>query len=233
MRISRIISLFTVLIIVIVAITRSSAQSDNGSSSEPCPGIPTITDPRDGQVYPTVQIGDQCWMAKNFNIGKMIQKKEIQADNGIIEKYCYEDNVAYCHTYGGLYQWDELMQYGTIEKAKGICPLGWHVPSDAEWTKLIDFLGGKSVAADKMKSSSGWSNNGNGLNSSGFTALPGGNRSNDGRFYNLTYGAYFWSSTKNSSANAWIRNLAYDRKDVGRNKYNKAYGWSVRCLRDI
>ncbi|MFP4471865.1 MAG: FISUMP domain-containing protein, partial [Bacteroidales bacterium] len=97
-------------------------------------GDPLI-DVRDGQSYATVQIGDQCWMAENLNLGERIDGSEEMADNGIIEKYCYDDDPANCETYGGLYQWNEMMQYNTAG-SQGICPEGWSVPTDEEWKTL-------------------------------------------------------------------------------------------------
>jgi uncharacterized protein (TIGR02145 family) len=145
-----------------------------------------------GKNYQTVQIGTQCWFKENLNIGTRINGSQDQTNNGVIEKYCYDDNEANCNTYGGLYQWDELMQYVTTQGAKGLCPDGWHIPTDAEWTTLTTYPGGESVAGGKMKSTSGWYNNGNGSNSSGFTALPGGRSYDDDNLsrddYDKTYG---------------------------------------------
>ncbi len=127
------------------------------------------------------------------------------ANNSIIEKYCYNNSTANCDIYGGLYQWNEMMQYTTTPGAQGICPAtGWHLPTDAEWTILTTFLGGEGIAGGKMKTT-GTIEAGTGLwyapntgatNESGFTALPGGYRSDNGDFDGLGYYAYFWSSTE-------------------------------------
>ena len=93
----------------------------------------SFTDPRNGQAYNTVQIGDQCWMAENLNIGYMINGTEEMTDNGVIEKYCYDDNPANCDEYGGFYQWNEMIQYMSATGLQGICPEGWRIPSDDEW----------------------------------------------------------------------------------------------------
>jgi uncharacterized protein (TIGR02145 family) len=103
----------------------------------------TLTDSRDGQKYPTTLIGDQCWLAKNLNIGTMLDVSSAnlpQSDNSIIEKYCYNNDLDNCKTYGGLYQWDELMNYSTEEITQGICPSGWHIPSVSDYDSLIGFL---------------------------------------------------------------------------------------------
>jgi len=188
-----------------------------------------------GKNYQTVQIGAQCWFKENLDIGTRINGSQNQTNNGVIEKYCYGDNEANCNTYGGLYQWDELMQYVTTQGAKGLCPDGWHIPTDAEWTTLTTSLGGESVAGGKMKEAGTvhWAPPNTGAtNSSGFTALPGGNRGDYGYFYDLTDIAYFWSSTETSSIYAWYRGLYRHYENVGRHNLNKTDGFSCRCLQD-
>ncbi|MDR3666696.1 MAG: FISUMP domain-containing protein, partial [Ignavibacteriaceae bacterium] len=105
----------------------------------PCPGIPTVD--YGGQTYNTIAIGDQCWLKENLNIGTMIDSTQNPSNNGIIEKYCYNNDSVKCSIYGGLYQWDEAMQYDTTEGSKGICPTGWHVPSWNEFATLKSFVG--------------------------------------------------------------------------------------------
>ena len=163
-------------------------------------GLP-ITDTRDTKVYSTVLIGTQCWFAQNLNVGTKLNVTENQTNNSIIEKYCYNNADASCDVYGGLYQWAETVQYlnGATNTAswtpvptgnvQGICPGGWHIPSDAEWTTLSTFLGGESVAGGKLKEAgiAHWASpNSGATNSSGFTALPGGNRNAGGWFENLS-----------------------------------------------
>ena len=185
-----------------------------GSGGQPCPGMSTITDSRDGQVYPTVQIGSQCWLQKNMNYSTG-------------NSWCYDNNTSNCNTYGRLYDW---------QTAIVACPSGWHLPSDAEWTTLTDFLGGESVAGGKMKEvgTAHWrSPNTGATNSSGFTALPGGRRDYNGSFSPLASYAYFWSSTENSSINAWGRMLNYSSEWVNRDhNYDKPNGFSARCVKD-
>jgi len=201
-----------------------------------------FVDPRDNQEYATIQIGTQCWMAENMNIGTMISGSNNQTDNGIIEKYCYDNDTSKCSVYGGLYQWDEMMQYVTTPGVKGICPDGWHLPTDAEYCTLTQFIDPTVSCGDlgwsgtdvgiKMKSTTGWFGGGNGTNTSGFTALPGGYCNSDGGFYNLTYYMYFWSSTEYSSNFPWYRYLYYNNATVFRSHYNKERGFSVRCVKD-
>jgi len=193
----------------------------------------TITD-IDGNTYTTVQIGIQCWMAENLNVGTMINGSNNQTDNGTIEKYCYDNNTANCDTYGGLYQWNEVMQYVTTAGTQGICPMGWHLPTDAEWTTLTNYVGGSDVAGGKMKEAgtSHWvSPNTGATNSSGFTGLPGGSRLTTGSFLNIGYKIDFWSSNGYGTS-AWIRFLFYDKAEAYRNTNQKATGCSVRCVRN-
>jgi len=216
-------------------------------ANTPAPCGSPITDPRDGKTYNTVQIGTQCWMAENLNIGSRINGSQNQSNNGIIEKYCYNDLESNCNIYGGLYQWNEAMQYVTTAGTQGICPPGWHLPTDAEWKILEGTVDTQYGVGDPewddtgwrgfdvgthLKSTTGWYNNGNGDNSSGFTALPGGYRYSNGAFDRLTYYAYFWSSSEYSSTLAWYRNLYYDLASVSRHGYYKTYGFSARCLQD-
>ena len=214
MKPTRFISLSTVLIIITVTLTYNSCKEKEpppNVGTGPCP--PTITDSRDGQVYPTVQIGEQCWLQKNMNY-----------ETG--NNWCYDNDPANCATYGRLYDWETVL---------GVCPSGWHLPSDAEWTALTTFLGGVSIAGGKMKEAgtAHWSSPNTGAtNSSGFTALPGGYRSFSGSFGYLTTSVTVWSSTENSSTNAWYRGLSYSNEYVYLNNHYKTYGFSARCVQD-
>jgi uncharacterized protein (TIGR02145 family) len=188
-------------------------QLESNFIGVPCPGMPTIIDSRDGQVYPTIQIGSQCWLQKNMNYSTG-------------NSWCYDNNSSNCNTYGRLYDW---------QTALGACPSGWHLPSDAEWTALTTFLGGESVAGGKMKEAgtTHWSSpNSGATNSSGFTALPGGYRVNNVGFSSLTDGALFWSSTETSSTNAWYWFLEASSEYVYRDNNDKALGFSARCVQD-
>jgi len=202
-----------------------------------------FTDSRDGQFYSTVQIGTQCWMAENLNVGTRIDGANNQIDNGTMEKYCYDDDVANCDTYGGLYQWDEMMQYTTDTAVQGICPDGWHLPTDNEWKTMEMELGMSQSEAngagyrgtdegEKMKSTSGWLYNGNGTNTSGFTALPGGVRYFDGGFEEPGTNGDWWSSTMYDGLNSVTRDLEESSDQVGRYGEYKTNGFSVRCLKD-
>jgi uncharacterized protein (TIGR02145 family) len=198
-----------------------------------CPGMPAVS--YMGQTYNTVQIGMQCWLRENLNIGTRIDNTLDQTDNGIIEKYCYNNDTGNCAIYGGLYQWNEMMQYVTPGGTKGICPDGWHLPTDAEVTTLTSYLGGESVASGKMKETgtAHWlSPNTNATNSSGFTALPGGGRDYNQGFTNLNQFAYFWSSSQYDATKACARDLYYNSGYVWRFSYYETAGFSARCLKD-
>ncbi len=147
----------------------------------------------------------------------------------------YNNDLANGPKYGKLYNW-----YAVVDP-RGLCPVGWHVPSDAEWRTLITTLGGEKVAGYKMKSTNGWYENGNGKNTSGFSGLPGGYRGdispnyygpNEGSYGNLDVLGYFWSSTEIDADKAWYRLLIHDEVVVNRFDSYKYYGISVRCLRD-
>ncbi|MBP6979394.1 MAG: hypothetical protein KBB71_13900, partial [Lentimicrobiaceae bacterium] len=213
----------------------------------PCPGKTFVN--YEGKVYTTLQILSQCWLKENLNAGTMIPGTIEQSNNGTMEKYCYGDNVANCDTYGGLYQWNEAMQYNTGQWAKGICPPGWHLPMDEEWKVLEGAIDGQYGFADMEWDGEGYRgyNVGSGLkeagtihwnppnygatNASGFTGLPGGNRDySSGDFVNLGAGGSLWSSSENT-ASAWYRALNYASPHSYRKYVDKAAGYSVRCLK--
>ena len=208
----------------------------------------SITDARDGQKYKIVQIGSQCWMAQNLNIGMVINGGNNQINNDTIEKYCYGNDTNNCAIYGGLYKWDEMMQYVTTEGTQGICPDSWHLPTDEEWKMLegaVDSqygypdpvwnytgLRGSDVGGNlKEIGTTHWNTpNTEATNSSGFTALPGGYGLNGSFGNHLTHGNY--STSSESGSNAWYRNLYSFRANVYRQAINKNYSISVRCIKD-
>ena len=172
----------------------------------------TFIDSRDGKTYNTVKIGTQTWMAENLNYKTS-------------DSWCYDNNSSNCNTYGRLYTW---------EAALNACPSGWHLPTDAEWITLTNYLGGEDVAGGKLKSTTGWdSPNTGATNSSGFLALPSGAcGGNDGSFSSVGHHGYWWSSTEDYTDYAWFRYMDYDYSYVLRDYSSKSSGWSVRCLKD-
>ncbi len=202
----------------------------------------------DGQSYATVQVGGQCWMAENLNIGTMVNGNTNQTDNSVIEKYCYNNDAANCATYGGHYQWDEMMQYTTIESTQGVCPTGWHLPSDNEWKTLEMQLGMSQAQADgtgyrgtnegsKMSGNAAlWKNgvleNDLEFNTSGFLILPAGFRNTSGSSNSQSDDTYLWTSSE-SGTHAPYRYLFYNNTSVYRSTFGtKNAGYSIRCVRD-
>ena len=184
-----------------------------------------------------IKIGTQTWTSKNLDVSKFRNGEAIplaktnaewkSAGQNQQPAWCYYENkTANGTTYGKLYNWY------AVNDPRGLAPKGYHIPTDKEWTVLTDYLGGDSIAGAKMKSTSGWEENGNGSNTSGFAGLPGGYRSFNGDFY--YFGAYgkWWSSSEINASNAWFRNLNYSFGLVNRYFSFKQNGFSVRCLRD-
>ena len=223
--------------------TKSDSTSVMGI---PCPGTPTVKD-IDGNIYNTVQIGTQCWTKENLKVIKYRDGSVISLDtsggvngNGTGQiwsarttgaRTVYGHNNKNLEVYGYLYNWY------AVSDNKGLCPRGWHVPSDTEWTTLTNYLGGESVAGGKMKSigTTNWlSPNTEATNESGFSALPGGNRYFDSRFNNILGGAGFWSATDYPNSDyAWILSLINSSVSVmKRGVEEKRHGFSVRCLMD-
>lgn len=212
-----------------------------------CPGIPEVT--YEGQVYTTVQIFSQCWLHENLNIGMLIPTAQNMEDNDTIEKYCYNNLEEYCVFLGGLYQWDEMMQYNT-QNEQGICPPDWHLPSDEEWKILegaADSLYGIGDivwdeleergfdAGTNLKGTSSWSAYGAGTDLYGFFGWGGGYRSLDSLSVGYSYFGCFWTYTMYGAYGTYYpmgRILNTYFPSVHRNYYDGAHGYSVRCIKD-
>lgn len=187
-----------------------------------------------------VTIGDQVWMAENLNVsnfrnGDLIPEAKTDEEWDLAGRnqepaWCYyENDPSKGVKYGKLYNWY------AVNDQRGLAPEGWHVPSDVEWDKLINYLGGEDIAGIKMKSENGWENNGNGTNESGFLGLAGGERYYDGDFGWIDNTGNWWSSTKNENYIyiAWFRIVGYKDGYTCRDNEYMGYGFSVRCLRDL
>jgi uncharacterized protein (TIGR02145 family) len=176
------------------------------------------------------------WMTENLNIGTMINGVNNMANNSIIEKYCYNNDATNCATYGGLYQWDEMMQYTTTEGTRGICPVGWHLPTDAEWTALEAALPSPDEGSRLAGNAALWFDGGLDqsiyFGTSGFAALPAGFRGIGGSFLGQGDSAIFWSSAQTGASDTGYRYLFYLNSDVDQGSFNKVLGFSVRCLQD-
>ena len=190
----------------------------------------------DGHTYAVVEIGAQCWFAENlqttvFASGTSIE--EVTSDDDWSQlttpaQCIYENEALNLPVYGRLYN------AFAVNSEEGLCPTGWHVPKDDEWTELTDYLGGLSVAGGKLKEVGNdlwnWPNEG-ATNEVGFTALPGGYRVN-GYFRASRRDSYWWSATPRYSGSSWSRRLRYTNANVTRASSNWRNGFSVRCLRD-
>jgi uncharacterized protein (TIGR02145 family) len=189
----------------------------------------------EGQNYKTVKIGTQCWFKENLNVGTRINGTTASSDNGILEKYCYNNDANNCLIYGGLYPWNEAMQYSVIEGSKGICPAGWHVPTNQEISAMINFLGGLFNAGGQLKTTGfdHWlSPNSGATNSSGFSALGGGFGYTVGTFSGLKNSASFWSSTQVDASNAYCCSLKYNDAIADLFGGSSSTRRSVRCIKD-
>jgi uncharacterized protein (TIGR02145 family) len=219
-------------------------------------GVSTLADV-DGNIYNTVLIGSQCWMKENLKTTKYRNNTPIEYpgsnnstwQNNTTGAYAwYENDISWKDSYGALYNWH------AVNNANGLCPTGWHVPSDAEWTQLVDYVvsqgfptngtGNAFKSCRKVNSPLGgacntsehprWDSHStyHGFDTFGFSALPGGLRSANGSFLNVGNFGYWWSSTEDSSAAAWRRAMAYNFGGVNRGSSYETDGFSARCLRD-
>jgi len=204
--------------------------NDETADGSPCPGTPTVE--YSGKTYNTILIGEQCWLKENLDVGTKINSNsssDNQTNNGIIEKYCYDNDETNCDNDGGLYQWDEAMQYSTTPGVQGICPPGWHIPTLAEFQILRDAAGGstgsnvlKAIGVDATST-----------NTSGFSALFAGYRSNGiGDFDDLGINAYFWISTEALPFNVRGMYLNSSDDDVHFGSHRWDDGRCVRCVKD-
>lgn len=190
----------------------------------PVPDKGSLFDPRDSVTYTTVFINGRWWMSENLNYGKVLDSKSggdngdgLPSDNGIAEKYCYGDNLQNCDIYGGLYTWNEMMNYTTEERGEGICPAGWRVPSKDDWASLIEAYPSSKDLLDQ--------------GASGFDALLGGNK------YDVLYGnleslGAYWSSSGNQSSYAYYILLNRSAEPPIMQQELKVRAFSVRCIKD-
>jgi uncharacterized protein (TIGR02145 family) len=217
--------------------TTDTTKTSNKTIGNPGPNI---TD-SEGNTYKTVIIGTQTWMAENLKVSKYNDGTTIPniTDNTLWENNTtgawayYKNDAIYNSKYGKRYNWYAVSK--TTNGNKNVCPTGWHVPTDAEWTLLTDYLGGQIIAGGKLKEegSTSWdSPNIGATNTSLFSALPGGYRNNDGNHGNIGGDGEWWSSTEDSTSDAWYRHLGFGNGYAFRGSGNKGDGLSVRCLKD-
>jgi uncharacterized protein (TIGR02145 family) len=229
---------------VILSSSEGSCSSGEQSSSSVAYVDPStvvngsMTDKRDGKTYKTVKIGEQWWMAENLNYHST-------------KSWCYGNNGADCTKYGRLYLWGTAMDGAGIwttngkgcdlfkkvcsptYPVRGICPEGWHLPTQTEWETLFAAVGGKTTAGKMLKSTSGWNSSGNGADAYFFAALPAGSRYyGGGDFFGEGLYACFWSSTENNSRYAYAMCLRYSNDKATLWSSDKYDGFSVRCVKD-
>jgi uncharacterized protein (TIGR02145 family) len=219
-----------------IRLTSSWKSLSLGNVNDPTGGGVTFN----GYTYTIIVLGNgQEWMAENLRTTTYANGDPIpnvtdanQWSNLTTGAWAhYNNDSQYENPYGKLYNWN------TVDDPRNVCPTGWHVPTDAEWTVLSDYLGGSAVAGGKMKSTGTqyWSSpNTDATNESGFSGLPGGYRLYNGTFNFIGLYGYWWSSTESSTNYAWYRFLSYNSDNVSRSDYYKPKedGFSVRCLRD-
>ena len=225
-----------------MVLTSCSKNNDDSDSS-------TFVDSRDGNVYQTINIGNQVWMAENLKyLPSVVGPATGSETSPYYYVYGYDGTAAdnakateNYDTYGVLYNWPAAMNGASSSTSnpsivQGVCPTGWHLPSDAEWTELTDYLGGTSTAGGKLKEKgmTHWMTPNTGAtNETGFTALPGGFLSFNGTFNLIAEIAYWWSTTQyDSPESAYSRSLGHDSNSFYRHGSNKKNGHFVRCLRD-
>ena len=237
--------------------------SDNQEYPSTAVVLPNAVTDIDGNHYDAVQIGNQVWMAENLRTTKYADGTTIPMGStySYTDPYRYapgsgqsnEENMDNVSRYGYLYNWPAVMHGASSSESnpsgvQGICPNGWHVPSDAEWTQLTNYMktqpaymasGNADHLAKALSATWGWNstsatdapgNNPSTNNATGFSALPAGYY--DGIYGCFGVGPYFWSATEDNGIGAYYRYLGYDNAGVGGDNGGKSYGFSVRCVRD-
>ena len=211
----------------------------------------TLTDSRDGQTYKTVTIGTQTWMAENLNYAYTDVPYSYAAYESDSTSWCFDNALDNCAMYGRLYTWsvamdsvgvwstkgkgcgyDKTCNVDSAGSVRGICPEGWHLPTQTEWGTLFAAVGGMSTAGKMLKSTSGWTSNGNGTDGYSFAALPADSRTAGGDYRNKGYVTNFWSSSEKDSGTVYTMSLTYYVENADLTYRYKPEGLSVRCVKD-
>jgi len=216
----------TLLFCLILVINSCGIEKEDKPETQP---------PVDSVIVSTLEevtIGNQVWTSKNLDVSTYRNGDDIPLVEDT-EKWINLTTGAWCYyenktgkgsTYGKLYNWY------AVNDPRGLAPIGYHIPTDAEWSILTTYLG--TDAAAKMKSTTGWDDDGNGNNTSGFAGLPGGFRFSNGNFSTIGALGCWWSSSEDNSSYAWYRTLNSSYGNVSRSYSLERNGFSVRCLRD-
>ncbi|MBN2682813.1 MAG: fibrobacter succinogenes major paralogous domain-containing protein [Bacteroidales bacterium] len=211
----KVLDLTSIFLLGILLISSCSPdESEDEVDPSPVEIEGQMTDSRDGQIYETIEVGSQTWMAENFNY-----------DPGS-GSWVYDDVTSNGNTYGRLYDW---------ETACEVCPDGWHLPTNPEWGELVDYLGGMSVAGGKLKETGivHWESPNTGATDEvGFKALPSGFRDIQGDYLNLGKYAQFWTSTQFSTPEAAYVVIKYNGEDLDNYSADKLFVLAVRCVKD-
>ncbi len=181
-----------------------------------------LTDIRDNKQYSTVKLGTRCWMAINLNFGTTIPSTSMQRDNCINEKYCYNNSALNCASFGGLYQWDEMMRYDNMSAAQGFCPPGWHVPTENEWTSLFALYTSSGFAGAPLKYS-GYT---------GFNMFLSGVWHNNVSWDFVDFAIMLWSSTQHDPTKAWAHGMNEINPSVSYYPSSKTHAFAIRCIQD-
>lgn len=224
--------LFITLIsfILLLSLNYSCKNSENNNSGSYVEDVDKIR-------YKTIKIGSQIWMSENLKVTRFsngdpipLVTENIDWEEANSGSYCYYQNdIKYDDIYGKLYNWR------AVNDPRGLCPDGWHIPTDGEWQLLSDYLGGNEIAGNKMKEvgSKNWEYPNNGAsNVSGFTALPAGGRDEFGEFIIDKYGGHWWSITEDGDIDIWVRSIYFGYGSILRDSYHKNCGFSVRCIKN-
>ncbi|MEI6899577.1 MAG: FISUMP domain-containing protein, partial [Bacteroidota bacterium] len=182
----------------------------------------SLMDVRDNQTYSTLVIGTQCWMGVNLNYGNTLTSANMQRDNCTPEKYCYNDVPGNCSTYGGLYQWDELMKYDNTVSGQGMCPPAWHVPTETEWNVLFKYYISNGFAGAALKYT-GFSN---------FNAFLDGVKFKSINWNFLDFATLYWSSNSRGIYKAWAHGMNTYNPSVSFYPGARSNAFSVRCIKD-
>ncbi len=226
---------FPLVILAAFLLLFASCAKDNYPKQFPpvqsCPDLPVVI--YGGEEYPTVLIENRCWMAKNLNIGIMISDTLQMTDNGVIEKYCYDDDTTNCNVYGGLYQWDEVMQYKLEEGSRGICPEGWHIPTNREFVDLFIYadnyyeylIENRDTLWKELEDSEYY-------NLTGFSAIPAGIRNYESYYFGLHFYTKFWCSKKMNDQSTLCFKIPKQYGGIEGQYFYKENGFSIRCIKD-
>ena len=182
----------------------------------------TLKDVRDNKTYTTIPIGTQCWMAANLDYGNQISGTLTQRDNCISEKFCFNNTPGNCSSNGGLYQWDEIMQYNSTPASQGFCPPEWHIPTEAEWGTLFNFYISNGFAGNALKNTG----------FSGYNAFLYGSLFKNVNWNFFDFATLFWSSTPRGDTKAWAHGMNEYNPSVSYYPGSRLNAFSVRCLKD-